>query len=164
MNSVTSFVNGSNPKINLAALAIAVSATAYLKLRKPLQEMEGEEVEEMPKPRMMSILKKYGPFVIIILLVIPLLVGQMKNSPSSSFQARVSTAASELRDSLNESVSPVSESDFQERVSEAARKLREEIASKRDATSSSALSGGPTASSLAAQASAEISKFIADNS
>lgn len=168
MNSVKSFVNGSNPKLNLAAIAIAVSATAYFKMRKPKTQVESEaEVvalgEGDMKPKMMHMFNKYGPYVLIILLVVPLIVGQMNKGPSSSFQARVSSAASELRDSLNETYSPVSEGDFQQRVSEAARKLREEISNKRDATSSAQL-GGQSASSLAAQASAEISQFIADNS
>ena len=168
MNSVKSFVTGSNPKLNLASIAIAVSATAYFKMRKPKPvQDETETLETLGEGKpMMSMLTKYGPYVLILLLVIPLIVGQMNKSPSSSFQARVASAASELRDSLEESsVSPVSEGDFQERVSEAARKLREEISNKRDVSSSASLSGGAkSASSLAAQASAEISRFIADNS
>lgn len=165
--TLASFVNGSNPKLNLAALSIAVAGTAYLQMRKPPADVVEtlEEGGEMPpKKMMMSKLTKYGPYVLILLLIIPLIVGQMKKGPSSSFQARVASAASELRDSLDENTPAVSEGDFQARVSEAARKLREEISNKRDATSSASLSGGVSASSLAAQASAEISKFIADNS
>ena len=158
MDSITSFVKGSNLKLNVAALAIAVTATAYLKMRKPMKSLEEEtETETKPMPKPMAMVHKYGPYVLVIFLLIPILVGIMNKTPASSFQARVASAASELRDQIEGT--PVIEGDFQQRVSEAARKLREEIANKKNIVES-----GESASSLAAQASAEISKFISENS
>ena len=141
--SITSFVKGSNLKLNVAALAIAVTATAYLKMRKPMKSLEEEETETKPMPKPMAMVHKYGPYVLVIFLLIPILVGIMNKTPSSSFQARVASAASVLRDQIEGT--PAIEGDFQQRVSEAARKLREEIANKKNMVRS-----GESASSLAA--------------
>lgn len=167
MDSVKSFVYGKSPKVTFSLVIAVIVATAVYNSKYPPVPKEevtegSEETTKMSPPPMF---KKYAPLVVVVALLIPVIVQQFKKTPSSSFQARVASAASELRESLDNvpSETPtLNESDFQSRVSEAARKLREEISNKTVVPSSS--SAVKSSSNLAAQASAEIEQFIQENS
>ena len=166
MDSVKSFVYGKSPKVTFSlVIAVIVATAVYNSKYPPVPKEVTEGSEETTKMSPPPMFKKYAPLVVVVALLIPVIVQQFKKTPSSSFQARVASAASELRESLDNvpSETPtLNESDFQSRVSEAARKLREEISNKTVVPSSS--SAVKSSSNLAAQASAEIEQFIQENS
>jgi len=114
-----------------------------------------------------------------LLACLVLIYGLIKEKKAaSSFESRVSNAASNLRSSMEHMGGPSSSSsifpsanssadttdDFAARVSNAASKLRQQIAEHSSAEVFTPVGDTVTVPDLAAQASAEISQFIADNS
>ena len=173
MDSVKSFVYGKSTG-NVIALALAMGAAGFYEYKLSKMEMvidepvEGEEevIVERTTPKW----KRYGLLAIVCVIIVHIIIGRMSSpsssfEPTSSFEARMSSAASDLRKTLEDSpdVSPMVKSDtvpdFQTRVADAAKRLREQIAQ-----TSTKPSHESSASSMAAQASAEISKFISENS
>ena len=146
MEAVKNVLIGKNPKATFVLATAVVGAKVWYNSKYPVT---GEETEEEKKQALMKLAAVIG---IVLLLVLPVVYQQMKpKSPSSSFEKRVVSAASEIRDNI-------SGDDFHSRVTEAARKLREEINSKTDLPSSSAAVA--SSSSLVAEAASEIEKFI----
>lgn len=173
MDTVKSFVYGQSTA-NIVALAVVAGAAGFYEFKmSKMEETLDEEVtpdgetvtEEKPKaPKW----KRYGLLALVSIMIVHILIGRMASrpSPSSSFEARMSSAATDLRKTLEDTpdVSPMVEQphttpDFQTRVADAAKRLREQIAQ-----TSTKPSPESSASSMAAQASAEISKFISENS
>lgn len=85
-----------------------------------------------------------------------------KKMAKSSFENRVAHTANALRSSMKFDTPP--QDDFSARVSKAAADLRKQIASPQSSANLYSNSTSTSPSNLAAQASAEISQFIADNS
>lgn len=165
MESVKSFVYGQSTA-NIVALTIVAGAAGFYEFKMskmedtPLLEEETPEGETPKAPKW----KRYALLAIVSVMIVHIIIGRMASrpSPSSSFEARMSSAAADLRKTLDDTpdVSPmVAQPDFQTRVAEAAKRLREQIAQ-----TSTKPAQESTASSMAAQASAEISKFISENS
>ena len=116
--------------------------------------------------------------VLVLLSCLVLIYGLIKEKKAtSSFESRVSNAASNLRSSMehmepssSSSVFPSATSsadttdEFAARVSNAASKLRQQIADHSGGSSAEVFTPMNSAPDLAAQASAEISQFIAENS
>jgi len=151
METVKNVLIGKNPKATLVLATAVVGAKVWYNSKYPVT---GEETEEEKKQALMKLAAVIG---IVLLLVLPVVYQQMKpKSPSSSFEKRVSSAASEIRDNIS------GPDDFHSRVTEAAKKLREEINSKTDLPSSSAAVA--SSSSLVADAADEIERFISENS
>ena len=153
-----SFIKGENLKLNGSVLLASIIVTAVwyqVNLAEPLAE---GEVAPAWKSQGLYVLA-----AVTLLLSVPVVWGMVAPSTGSDFNTRIAEASSNLRESLEEA-SPASQ-DFETRVSEAASKLREQIG-KSSATVVDYPTHDlePTASSLAAQASAEIDRFIADNS
>ncbi len=152
MEAVKSVLVGKSPKVTFVLAGAVIASKVWYNSKYP---MTGEETEEEKKQSMMKLVSVIG---IVLLLLLPVIYQQMKpKTPSSSFEARVASAASEIRDNLDGS-----STDFQSRVSEAAKKLRQEISNNTDLPSSSAAVA--SSSSLVADAASEIEKFISENS
>lgn len=151
-----SFIKGENMKVNGSVLIASIIATAVWYQLNLANLVEGEEVPAWKTQGL------YAMAALSVILTIPIVWGMVSPSSDSSFNTRIAEASSNLRESLEESSAPASE-DFEARVTEAAAKLREQIG-KSSATVVDYPVHEPSASSLAAQASAEIDRFIADNS
>ena len=150
MEAVKSVLVGKNPKATFVLVTAVVGAKVWYNSKYPVT---GEETEEEKKQALMKLAAVIG---VVLLLVLPVIYQQMKpKSPSSSFESRVASAASEMRNSEGLT-------DFHNRVTEAANKLRGEIEKKIDLPSSSAAVS--SSSNLVAEAASEIEKFISENS
>ena len=164
--SIQSFVKGENLTLNLTVLIVLVIATALhfnLNVKKTVEE--GEKKPAWIKHALVVLGASSA------LVGATVLTGFLTGNDvtvndvtvKADFEERVANASSSLRESLgdaSEGVSDVKEQ-FEKRVADAASKLRASV-SKTSATV--VPSPVPTASSLAAQASAEMDRFIADNS
>ena len=152
-----------NGSVAVLALAAGVGFEKYYN-KNMIEDGESEIKTMQLKKRV-----KLGLFGFAALVLVPLVLKLLSNkTASSSFDARVGQASSNIRSSANH-YPPRAHDDFSARVSAAAKRLREQIAdsscSMRTPPSSSMCGIPPeSASSLAAQASAEISKFISENS
>ena len=161
--SIQSFVKGENLTLNVTLLVVLVIATAVhfkVNVSKPVEE--GEE-----KPSWV----KHALFVLgASTLLVGATVATGVLAPSGArvqgdFDTRIANASSNLRDSLEDASSSNVVADvkdqFEQRVADAAKKLKESI---QRTPSIVAPAPVPTGSSLAAQASAEIDRFISENS
>ena len=157
-------VNGS---VALVALATAVWFDKHYK-----KDVEEDSVAQEKTMKMKKYVK-LGSIAIALLVVVPLVMKLLgRGTASSSFSSRLGEASSNIRSSSNHS--SMHDDDFSSRVSAAAKRLREQIAESSmepmssmdmDMSSMEPMSSAvpESASSLAAQASAEISKFIHEN-
>jgi len=154
---MNALMKGSDMKLSGSILVASIIVTAVWYQVNIATSTADEEVPEW---------KTQGFYVLAavsVLLTVPVVWGLFTQSRAgSSFSASMANASSNLRESLEEGEMPASQ-DFEARVSAAASKLREQIG-KSSATVVDYPVHQPTASSLAAQASAEIDRFIADNS
>ena len=136
-------------------------------------EPENETIpDKMKKAKQIRLVLLASALLSCLALVYGLIA---EKKATSSFESRVSSAASNLRSSMegqpSSSMFPSANSsadtsdEFASRVSNAAARLRAQIA-EHGAGSSSAdvFTPAPAVPDLAAEASAEISQFIADNS
>lgn len=165
---MSSFLKGENLSLNLSVLIASLLVVAVYQ-QVCMKSSSGDD-EETPK------WKKYVMYSLVgstALLAIPVVYGVLypKKSASalpsvSSFEERVAEASNSLRQSLEEpkgmDIDTPSTEEFQKRVNDAAEALRAQIAASPPAAPS--MPKEQTASSLAAQASAEISRFIEENS
>jgi len=181
MEAIKSLVTGKSPKTSLVIASAVIGAKVWYNSKYPVTG------EETPEEKKQASIKLASVIAVVALILLPVIVQKMKQpSASSSFQARVASAASEIRESLDEtseagfqsrvsdaveklksqiepsSSASLANEDFQSRIAAAAKKLRSEISSKTDTPSSSAAL--KSSSQLAAQASSEIEKFIRENS
>ena len=147
------------------------------KENKLLAEVEPEN-ESLPGIMKKNKQMRLALMGVALLSCLTLIYGLMKEKRStSSFESRVSNAASNLRSSMEHtdpsssasmfhgpSASADTSDEFASRVSNAANRLREQIKEHSGNSGSSAEMFKPDVPDLAASASAEISQFIADNS
>lgn len=163
---MSSFLKGENLSLNLSVLlASLLVAAVYQQVCMKRSSEEGDETPQWKKYVMYSLVASTA------ILAIPVVYGLLypskaPSSSSSSFEERVVAASNSLRQSLDEQPRGMdietSSDQFQERVRDAAEKLRSQIAASPPAAPS--MPQEESASSLAAQASAEISRFIEENS
>ena len=159
--SIQSFVKGENLTLNVTVLIVLVIATALhfnLTVKKPV-----EEGEQKPAWIKHALIVLGASSALVGATVLTGFLTGNDGMVKADFEERVANASSSLRESLRDAPEVVSDvkGQFEQRVADAASKLRASV-SKTSATV--VPSPVPTASSLAAQASAEIDRFIADNS
>ena len=156
MVSIKSFVNGENINVNVAVFVVLLVIT-LIHAKINVVKSEGEDAAPTWATGLMYVLG-FTSIAAGATIANGLVSSPYKIAPSSS---------SNLRQSIEESVSDTLETignvkdDFEARVSAAAKKLKESISKAQPLTTPSPV---PTASSLAAQASAEIDRFISENS
>lgn len=149
------------------------------KANKVLAELEPDNdtiAPQMKKAKQIRLALMISALLSCLVLIYGLI---KEKKATSSFESRVSNAASNLRSSMEHMEGPSSSSsifpsatssadttdEFAARVSNAASKLRQQIADHSGGSSAEVFTPMQnSAPDLAAQASAEISQFIADNS
>ena len=153
-----------NGSVAIIALAAAVGFEKHYK--KDMIEDGESQIKTMQLKKRV----KLGLFGFAALVLVPLVLKLISNNTaSSSFTARVGEASSNIRSAANHYPPRNPQDDFSARVSAAANRLRRQIADSScsmDMPSSSMCRRDmpESASSLAAQASAEIQKFMDENS
>lgn len=165
---MSAFLKGENLSLNLSVLLSSfIVAAVYQQVCMKRDSEEGDE--ETPQVPQWKKYVMYSLMASTTLLAIPVVYGLLyPKKPASAFPSassfgeRVAEASNSLSQSLEEQTDASPSDDFQKRVQDAANKLRSQIAGSPPADP--VMPKKETASSLAAQASAEINRFIEDNS